>query len=207
MIIPENIHPVFDQILTRAHKEELLNQHSKVIWFTGLSGAGKTTLAKGLEKILHNNGYLAQVLDGDNIRTGINNNLGFSETDRMENIRRIAEVSKLLMHSGIITINSFISPTNDIRALAMEIIGRENFVEVFVEAPIEVCEQRDVKGLYKKAREGKIKNFTGIDAPFEEPENPDIIVNTAISKVEDSVNKIYQYILPHLEYTKKEPTR
>ncbi len=204
MIIPENIHPVFDQILKREHKEELLNQHSKVVWFTGLSGAGKTTLAKGLEKMMHNTGYLAQVLDGDNIRTGINNNLGFTEEDRMENIRRIAEVSKLLMNSGIITINSFISPTNDIRALARNIIGAEDFVEVFVKAPIEVCEERDVKGLYKKARAGKIKNFTGIDSPFEEPEDADIVINTAENEIEESVKKIYDFLLPKIEYKKLE---
>ncbi len=204
MIIPENIHPVFDQILKREHKEELLNQHSKVVWFTGLSGAGKTTLAKGLEKMMHNTGYLAQVLDGDNIRTGINNNLGFTEEDRMENIRRIAEVSKLLMNSGIITINSFISPTNEIRALARDIIGAEDFVEVFVKAPIEVCEERDVKGLYKKARAGKIKNFTGIDSPFDEPENADIVINTAENEIDDSVKKIYDFLLPKIEYKKME---
>ncbi len=204
MIIPENIHPVFDQILKREHKEELLNQHSKVVWFTGLSGAGKTTLAKGLEKMMHNTGYLAQVLDGDNIRTGINNNLGFTEEDRMENIRRIAEVSKLLMNSGIITINSFISPTNEIRALARDIIGAEDFVEVFVKAPIEVCEERDVKGLYKKARAGKIKNFTGIDSPFDEPVDADIVINTAENEIEDSVKKIYDFLLPKIEYKKLE---
>ncbi len=204
MIIPENIHPVFDQILKREHKEDLLNQHSKVVWFTGLSGAGKTTLAKGLEKMMHNTGYLAQVLDGDNIRTGINNNLGFTEEDRMENIRRIAEVSKLLMNSGIITINSFISPTNEIRALARDIIGAEDFVEVFVKAPIEVCEERDVKGLYKKARAGKIKNFTGIDSPFDEPVDADIVINTAENEIEDSVKKIYDFLLPKIEYKKLE---
>jgi len=200
MKTPENIHPVFDQILTRAHKEQLLNQRSKVVWFTGLSGAGKTTLAKGLEKNLHNEGYLAQVLDGDNIRTGINNNLGFSEADRLENIRRISEVSKLLMNSGIITLNSFISPTRKIRHLAMDIIGRENFIEVFVDAPIAVCEQRDIKGLYKKAREGKIKNFTGIDSPFEVPLNADLVVNTAEINIKKANKLVLAYVLPKIEY-------
>ncbi|NQV01702.1 MAG: adenylyl-sulfate kinase [Bacteroidia bacterium] len=200
MKTPENIHPVFDQILTRAHKEQLLNQRSKVVWFTGLSGAGKTTLAKGLEKNLHNEGYLAQVLDGDNIRTGINNNLGFSEADRLENIRRISEVSKLLMNSGIITLNSFISPTRKIRHLAMDIIGRENFIEVFVDAPIAVCEQRDIKGLYKKAREGKIKNFTGIDSPFEVPLNADLVVNTAEINIKKANQLVLAYVLPKIEY-------
>lgn len=195
-----NIHPVFDQIMTREDKECLLRQRSKVIWFTGLSGAGKTTLAKELEKRLHRNGYLTQVLDGDNIRTGINNNLGFSEEDRHENIRRIAEVSKLLTHSGVITINSFISPTSEIRHMAMSIIGKENFIEVFVYAPLEVCEKRDVKGLYKKARAGKIKNFTGIDAPFEEPKNADIKVDTSQLTVEACIEKIVKVVLPKITY-------
>ncbi len=200
MTTPENIHPVFDQILTRTHKEQLLNQRSKVIWFTGLSGAGKTTIAKGLEKNLHNKGYLTQVLDGDNIRTGINNNLGFSEADRMENIRRISEVSKLLMNSGIITLNSFISPTREIRHLAMDIIGRENFIEVFVDAPIAICEQRDTKGLYKKAREGKIKNFTGIDSPFEIPLNADLVVNTDELSIDEANQQVLMYVLPEIKY-------
>ena len=200
IINENNIHPVFDQIMTREDKEQLLRQRSKVIWFTGLSGAGKTTLAKELEKRLHQNGYLTQVLDGDNIRTGINNNLGFSEEDRRENIRRISEVSKLLIHSGVITINSFISPTSEIRHMAMDIIGKENFIEIHVHAPLEVCEQRDVKGLYKKAREGKIKNFTGIDAPFEEPKNADIRVDTSKLSVVESIEKIVEVILPKITY-------
>jgi len=195
-----NIHPVFDQILTRQDKEKLLHQHSKVIWFSGLSGAGKTTLAKELEVILHQKGYLTQILDGDNIRTGINSNLGFSDEDRTENIRRIAEVSKLLVHSGVIALNSFISPTHDIRQLAMDIIGRENFIEVFVDASLAVCEQRDVKGLYKKARAGKIKNFTGIDAPFEPPQNPDIIINTDELSIAESLEKLLALVLPKITY-------
>jgi len=195
-----NIHPVFDQILTRQDKEKLLHQHSKVIWFSGLSGAGKTTLAKELEVILHQKGYLTQILDGDNIRTGINSNLGFSDEDRTENIRRIAEVSKLLVNSGVIALNSFISPTHDIRQLAMDIIGRENFIEVFVDASLAVCEQRDVKGLYKKARAGKIKNFTGIDAPFEPPQNPDIIINTDELSIAESLEKLLALVLPKITY-------
>jgi adenylylsulfate kinase len=201
MTSPTNIHPVFDQILTRQDKEKLLRQHSKVIWFSGLSGAGKTTLAKELEVILHNKGYLTQILDGDNIRTGINNNLGFSDDDRKENIRRIAEVSKLLVHSGVIALNSFISPTKEIRDLAIGIIGKENFIEVFVDAPLEVCEQRDVKGLYKKARAGKIKNFTGIDAPFERPETPDIIINTAELSIAESLDRLLALVLPKITYS------
>lgn len=195
-----NIHPVFDKILNRPDKEKLLKQHSRVIWLTGLSGSGKTTVGRQVEMELNRRGYLTQVLDGDNIRTGINNNLGFTEEDRTENIRRIAEVSKLFMNCGIICINSFISPTRDIRHLAQEIIGKENFIEVYINAPLEVCEQRDVKGLYQKAREGKIKNFTGIDAPFEPPIKPDIELKTAELSVEESAQKALDYILPIIEY-------
>jgi len=200
MIKNNNIHPVFDKILTREDKERLLRQNSRVIWFTGLSGSGKTTLAAELEKRLNYNGYLTQILDGDNIRGGINNNLGFSEVDRMENIRRISEVTKLLVHSGVIALNSFISPTREIRHRAMEIIGKENFIEIYVSTPLEVCEQRDTKGLYKKAREGKIKNFTGIDSPFESPVNPDVDVDTSKLTIEESLEKILQVVLPKITY-------
>lgn len=199
----KNIHPVFDQILQRKDKESLLNQKAMVIWLTGLSGSGKTTIAKGLEKELHNRGFLVQVLDGDNIRSGINNNLGFSAEDRLENIRRISEVSKLLINSGVITINSFISPTTDIRNLACEIIGEENFIKVYINAPLHICEQRDVKGLYKKAREGKIKNFTGLDAPFDLPINADIEIQTDQLDIETSVHKLLDYILPKITYSQK----
>lgn len=192
----KNIFPIFDQIIGRKDKEQLLNQTAKVIWMTGLSGSGKSTIAIALEKELAHKGFLTQVLDGDNIRTGINNNLGFSDADRTENIRRIAEVSKLFVNCGVITINCFVSPTNAIRNAAKEIIGREDFVEVFIDTPLEICEQRDVKGLYKKARAGEIKDFTGINAPFEAPENAAIIVKTANKTVEESVNTILEQILP-----------
>ncbi|MBL1233383.1 MAG: adenylyl-sulfate kinase [Flavobacteriales bacterium] len=192
----KNIFPIFDQIVGRKEKELLLNQTAKVIWMTGLSGSGKSTIAIALEKELAQKGFLTQVLDGDNIRTGINNNLGFSDADRTENIRRIAEVSKLFVNCGVITINCFVSPTNTIRNAAKEIIGAENFVEVFIDTPLEICEQRDVKGLYKKARAGEIKDFTGINAPFEVPENAAIIVKTANKTVEESVNTISKDILP-----------
>ncbi|HEY9083869.1 MAG TPA: adenylyl-sulfate kinase [Vicingaceae bacterium] len=192
----KNIFPIFDQIVGRKEKELLLNQTAKVIWMTGLSGSGKSTIAIALEKELAQKGFLTQVLDGDNIRTGINNNLGFSDADRTENIRRIAEVSKLFVNCGVITINCFVSPTNAIRNAAKEIIGAENFVEVFIDTPLEICEQRDVKGLYKKARAGEIKDFTGINAPFETPKNPTIVVKTANKTVEESVNTILKDILP-----------
>jgi len=190
-----NIHPVFEQMLKREDKEKLLKQKAKVLWFTGLSGSGKSTIAIALEKKLYNEGFLTQLLDGDNVRTGINNNLGFTEDDRKENIRRIAEVSKLFLNCGIITLNSFVSPTIDIRNQAKEIIGKDDFIEIFIDTPLEICEQRDVKGLYKKARKGEIKNFTGIDAPFEAPENPDIIVKTDKQTIEQSVNQVYDYII------------
>lgn len=191
----QNIYPVFDKILNRTAKEALLNQKAKVIWMTGLSGSGKTTVASGLEKILHQMGYLTQILDGDNIRSGINANLGFSDEDRTENIRRIAEISKLFLNCGIITINCFVSPTKAIRQQAKDIIG-EDFVEVFVNTPIEVCESRDPKGLYKKARKGEIQDFTGISAPFEAPENPDITVNTANKTKEESAQILAEQVLP-----------
>ncbi len=195
-----NIHPVFNQILNRGDKEELLNQHARVIWMTGLSGAGKTTISQNIERELNKRGFLTQILDGDNVRSGINNNLGFSEEDRHENIRRISEVSKLFVNCGIICINSFISPTNEIRQMAKDIIGKENFIEVYVNAPIEVCEKRDVKGLYKKARKGEIKNFTGIDSPFDSPENPAIEIQTDKLSIEESVKKSLEFILPIIEY-------
>ena len=157
-----HIYPIFDRMMTRQDKEELLGQHSVMIWFTGLSGSGKSTIAIALERELHKRGLLCRILDGDNIRSGINNNLGFSETDRVENIRRIAEVSKLFLDSGIITIAAFISPNNDIREMAANIIGKDDFLEIFVSTPLEECEKRDVKGLYAKARKGEIQNFTGI---------------------------------------------
>lgn len=197
----KHIYPVFNKILQRSDKECLLQQHAKVIWLSGLSGSGKTTIAKGVEKELHQRGFVCKVLDGDNIRTGINNNLGFSLEDRLENVRRIAEVSKLFINCGIITINSFISPTEKIRKMAKDIIGSDDYVGVYVNAPVSVCEQRDVKGLYKKARAGEIKNFTGVDTPFEDLSNPDIEIKTDELGVEESVQKIIEYILPIITIT------
>jgi adenylylsulfate kinase len=189
-----NIHPIFDTILNRGDKERLLKQKSVVVWMVGLSGSGKSTLARALENELHLQGHLTQLLDGDNLRTGINNNLGFSEADRLENIRRAAEVSKLFLNAGLITICSFISPTEEIRNIARSIIGEENFFEVYINAPFEICEQRDVKGLYKKARNGEIKNFTGLDAPFEAPTNPAIEVRTDQKSLENCKNEILEAI-------------
>ncbi|MBT6439967.1 MAG: adenylyl-sulfate kinase [Flavobacteriales bacterium] len=190
-----NIFSVFDELLQRSDKEIALNQFSKVIWMTGLSGSGKTSIAIGLERKLHTNGYLTQILDGDNIRTGINKNLGFSDEDRTENIRRIAEVSKLFLNCGVITINCFVSPTIKIRKQAQQIIGENDFIEVFINTPLDVCEQRDPKGLYKKARNGEIKDFTGVSALFEEPTSPSIEIKTEKKSIEDCVNALYSEIL------------
>lgn len=198
-----NIHPIFDRLLKREDREKRLNQKSQVLWLTGLSGSGKSTIAQALERKLHNEGFFAQVLDGDNIRSGINNNLGFSIEDRKENVRRIAEVSKLYLNSGVIALCSFISPTKEIRSFAQNIIGANDFIEIYVKASVELCETRDVKGLYKKARAGEIKGFTGIDSPYEEPTIADIVIDTAILDVEQSVNKIYNSIINRIQITSK----
>lgn len=191
-----NIYPIFDRMMSRDDKEQLLRQRGMMLWFTGLSGSGKSTVAIALERELHSRGLLCRILDGDNIRSGINNNLGFSAEDRVENIRRIAEVGRLFVDTGIITIAAFISPNNQLREMAAEIIGKDDFVEVFVSTPLEECEKRDVKGLYSKARRGEIKNFTGISAPFEAPEHPDITLDTSKLPVEESVKILLDYVLP-----------
>lgn len=203
MFMNKNIHPVFDRLLNRSDRQSFLGQRSKVLWFTGLSGSGKSTLAEHLERMLFNSGFFVQVLDGDNIRSGINNNLTFSNEDRIENIRRIAEISKLYLNSGVITINSFISPTIEIRELAKTIIGKDDFVEIFIDTPLALCEQRDVKGLYKKARRGDIKGFTGIDAPYEAPEAPDLIVKTANKEIVSCVQEIYEFVHPLIKTIQK----
>ena len=191
-----NIYPIFDKMLTRADKEALLGQRGLMVWFTGLSGSGKSTIAIALERELQKRGLLCRILDGDNIRSGINNNLGFSPEDRVENIRRIAEVGKLFVDTGIITIAAFISPNNELREMASRIIGKDDFVEVYVSTPIEECERRDVKGLYAKARRGEIKEFTGISAPFEAPEHPALSLDTSKLSLEESVNRLLELILP-----------
>ncbi len=198
--VQDNIHPIFHRLLQRSDKEGLLEQRARVIWLTGLSGSGKSTIAESVEKELHKMGFLTMLLDGDNIRAGINNNLTFSAEDRIENIRRIAEVSKLFLHCGIITINCFVSPTNEIRALAKSIIGEEDFIEVYVNAPLEVCEARDVKGLYAKARAGLIPDFTGITAPFEAPEHPALEIPTHELEIQEGVQRLIDFIIPIISY-------
>lgn len=191
----ENIYPIYDQMMTRAEKEELLHQKGLMVWFTGLSGSGKSTIAMGVERELHKRGILCRILDGDNIRAGINSNLGFSAEDRKENIRRIAEIGKLFVQTGVVTLACFVSPTNDIRRLAREIIGEEDFREVFVSTPLEVCEQRDVKGLYAKARRGEVKAFTGISAPFEAPAHPDLTLDTSQMTLKEEVEAVIELIM------------
>ena len=191
-----HIYPIFDKMLGRSDKEALLGQRGIMIWFTGLSGSGKSTVAIALERELQKRGLLCRILDGDNIRSGINNNLGFSAEDRVENIRRIAEIGKLFVDTGIITLAAFISPNNDIREMAARIIGKEDFMEIYVSTPLEECERRDVKGLYAKARRGEIKNFTGISAPFEAPEHPALSLDTSKLSLEESVNTLLELVLP-----------
>lgn len=190
-----NIYPIYDKMMTRADKEQLLGQRGVMIWFTGLSGSGKSTVAMGVERELHKRGILCRILDGDNIRSGINRNLGFSAEDREENIRRIAEVGKLFVETGIVTLAAFISPTNAYRTMAANIIGADDFREVYISTPIEVCEQRDVKGLYARARRGEIKDFTGVSAPFEIPAHPALTLDTSTLSLEESVNKVLELIL------------
>lgn len=194
----KHIYPVFKKLKQREEKETFLNQKAKILWLTGLSGSGKTSIAKDLENYLFARGYFVQVLDGDNIRMGISNNLGFSQEDRQENIRRISEVAKLFLDAGIITICSFISPTESIRKIPKKIIGATDFIEIFVNTPLEICEKRDIKGLYKKARNGEIQNFTGISSPFEVPKNPNFVVNTANKNLEETVEAVAKFVLPKI---------
>ena len=188
------IYPIFDQMLSRSDKEKLLGQKGVMLWFTGLSGSGKSTVAIALERELQKRGLLCRILDGDNIRSGINKGLGFTAEDRRENIRRIAEVAKLFVDTGIITIAAFISPSNDLRRMASDIIGAEDFKEVYISTPLEVCEARDVKGLYAKARRGEIKNFTGISSPFEVPEHAALSIDTSKVSLEDGVKQILAFL-------------
>ena len=190
-----SLFPIFDKMMSREEKEQLLGQRGIMIWMTGLSGSGKSTIALGVERELHRRGILCRILDGDNIRTGINQDLGFSKEDRRENIRRIAEVGKLFVETGIVTIACFVSPTNELRQLARDIIGKGDFREVYISTPLSECERRDAKGLYARARRGEVKDFTGISAPFEAPAHPDLSLDTSQMTLKEEVEAVVEMAL------------
>ena len=193
----KNIHPEFHRMLGREDKEAMLKQRSVVFWLYGLSGSGKSTIANAFERKLNKAGYMTQILDGDNIRSGLNANLGFSDEDRAENIRRISEVAKLYLHSGVATITSFICPTRELRQLAREVIGEVDFVEVFIKASFETCARRDPKGLYAKAKAGQIAQFTGRDSAFEEPsvDDPALVLDTEQLSVEEAADLLFSQFM------------
>lgn len=194
-----HIHPTVFKVTGKQRKERL-KQQPKLIWFTGLSGSGKSTLANAVESQLFEDGYLTYLLDGDNIRTGLNKDLGFSDSERIENIRRIAEVAKLMMDAGLLVVSAFISPFRGEREMIADLVGKDNFLEVFVDCPLEVCEQRDVKGLYAKARKGIIKNFTGIDSPYEKPLNPTVHIYSDKEELSKSVQKVIDTISVNISH-------
>ena len=196
--MPENIHPISDRLLGREARLQALGQRSKVVWLYGLSGSGKSTLAIALEKQLRAAGRHVYVLDGDNVRTGLNKDLGFSDADRRENIRRIAEVSKLFVDAGLVAINSFITPNEELRAIARETIGKQDLIEVYVKASFEACRQRDVKGLYAKVAQGLIPDFTGKDSGFEEPARSDLVIDTEAQTIEQSLQSLLDFVAPQL---------
>jgi adenylylsulfate kinase len=193
-----HIYP-FQTKVSREQRDQLMNQKSKLIWFTGLSGSGKSTLAVQLEAALHQQGFKTYLLDGDNVRAGLNKDLNFGAEAREENIRRIGEVSKLMIDAGLVVIASFISPFHQDRQKVKDLVGESNYVEVFVDCPVEVCEARDVKGLYKKARAGEIKEFTGISSPYEAPQNPDLIIKSAEQPIQESINLLLEKVLPRIK--------
>jgi len=195
----EHLHPISDRLLTRADRQRLTRQTSRTIWLVGLSGSGKSTLAAALEKRLYADGHAVYVLDGDNVRGGLNRGLGFSDADREENIRRIAEVSKLFVDAGVVAINSFITPRESLRALARRIIGEGDLLEIYVKASLETCRRRDVKGLYAKADQGLVPQFTGKDSAFEEPAAAGLTIDTEAQSVEESLEALYRFAKPRLE--------
>ncbi len=196
--LPENIHPVFDAVIPRREKEARLNQTARVIWLFGLSGAGKSTLASALDRRLADDGFVNHLLDGDNVRTGLNRDLGFDDAGRAENIRRVAEVSRLFVDAGVIVISAFITPTRALRELARGIVGAADFSEVYVEASWETCRRRDPKGLYARAHSGEVAQFTGRDSPFEPPERADLVVSTDALSVPEALERIWQHVRPKL---------
>ena len=191
------IYPIKTKV-SAEERHRLMNQKPRLIWFTGLSGSGKSTLAVQLEAALHAQGFKTYLLDGDNIRSGLNKDLTFTDDARVENIRRISEVCKLFLDAGVVLLSAFISPFKSDREQVKSIVGAENYIEVFVDAPLEICEQRDVKGLYKKARAGEVKNFTGISSPYEKPANPDIVIATDKMSVEQSIDVLMKSITPKI---------
>jgi len=193
----EHIYPIKTKV-SRASREALMHQRALLVWFTGLSGSGKSTLAVQLEAQLHELGFKTYLLDGDNIRAGLNKDLTFTDEGRIENIRRIGEVARLMLDAGVVVLSAFISPFQSDRDQVRQIIGDDNYVEVFVDAPLELCEQRDVKGLYKKARAGEVRNFTGIDSPYERPQHPDVVIETGSLTVDESIDRLLRFIEPRL---------
>jgi len=190
---------IYHQGFVNKFRRQELNKHkSKIIWFTGLSGSGKSTLSHAVEEKLYNLGFRTFVLDGDNVRHGLSSDLTFSDTDRKENIRRIGETSKLMIEAGVITLTAFISPFRQDRNLVRQLVDQGDFIEIFCKASIKTCEARDVKGLYQKARLGKIKDFTGINSPYEEPDNPELIIDTKKFSINESVEKIIDFIKPKI---------
>ncbi len=192
------IYPVYDKMLSRADREKKLRQRAKVIWLFGLSGSGKSTLTTALEHRLHNDGFVTSLLDGDNLRDGLNRGLGFTDSDREENIRRVAEVSKLFLQSGLVCLNSFITPKESLRQLARQIIGAENLLEIYIECSFETCQKRDVKGLYRKAQEGLVPHFTGKESAFEPPLHAHLTLNTETTPLEESLETLHRFVLGHI---------
>ena len=200
---PDNLYPIFDRVLGRADKEAKLKQRGRVIWLYGLSGSGKSTLAIALERRLHAEGFTTHLLDGDNVRSGLNRDLGFTDADRSENIRRIAEVAKLFVQAGVVVIAAFITPQRAHRQLARTIIGADDFSEVYVAASFDTCAARDPKGLYAKAKAGNVQQFTGRDSSFEPPlaeERDAQIIDTEAGTAADSLNQLHTAILPHITF-------
>ena len=194
------IYPIYTQMLSRAEREKKLRQHAKVVWLYGLSGSGKSTLATALEHRLFKNGYVIAHLDGDNVRDGLNRGLGFSDADREENIRRVAEVSKLFVQSGVICLNSFITPKESLRNMAREILGEKDLLEIYVECSFETCRKRDVKGLYQRVDAGLVTDFTGKESTFEPPARPHLVLNTEQTPPEDSLETLYSFVLGHIRF-------
>jgi adenylylsulfate kinase len=197
----DNLYPIFERVLSRAEKEKRLSQRAKVLWLYGLSGSGKSTLAIGLERRLHAEGFTTHLLDGDNVRTGLNRGLGFSDADRAENIRRVAEVAKLFTQAGVVTLCSFITPTRALRDTARKIIGADDFIEIYVKASYETCAKRDPKGLYAKASAGSVSQFTGRDSKFEAPEESDgaVVIDTEAEPAEATLERLHALVIPHIQ--------